>query len=96
MTSERPAPGPPTVPVTVAVDAVSEILDRRIGASERVLTAETPLAELDLESVDYVEIFLAMEDRLGWQIDTAEAYEFGIVGDLAGVQLVRPLASGNR
>ncbi len=80
----------PVVSIDAVIEAVASVLAPQ-GRLRSELRAETPLAEIGLESVDYIEIFIALEDLLGWEIDTSHEYDFAVIGDLTGVRLRCPL-----
>jgi acyl carrier protein len=77
----------PRVATAEIVRAVNQVLSKvRAGASP--VEAETPLSELELESIDYVEVFILLEEWTGAVFDLSVAP--------AGVETVGDLASYRR
>jgi len=69
---------------------VNEVL-KKTRHEYPVVTASTPLATLDLESIDYVEIFIVLEERTGAVFDLSSApSDLHTVADLARYRLVAP------
>jgi acyl carrier protein len=48
--------------------------------------AGTPLADLALESLDYVELFAALEEVGGFELDPSSAEDLEHVGDLVNLR----------
>ena len=73
----------PPVPASQVAAALNEVLARVRPGSEPV-TEETPLEPLGLESIDYVEVFIVIEERTGAVFDLSVAPSpLEIVADLA-------------
>ena len=70
------------------VDAVNEVLGSKRHRFEPV-EARTPLASLQLDSLDVAEVFMALEDHAGVELDPDSALTFEIVGDLARIRAAR-------
>lgn len=64
-----------------AVKAVSEALEERPGPSQRV-DATTRLDALGLDSLDFAELFMILEERAGLRLDPDSATELVVVADL--------------
>ena len=63
--------------------ALNQVLDTLRPGSTPV-TGDTPLDSLDLESIDYIEVFIVLEERTGAIFDLTVAPEpLETVGDLA-------------
>ncbi len=72
----------------MTVDAVNEVLASKRPQFESV-EARTPLAALQLDSLDVAEVFMALEDHAGVELDPDSARTFETVGDLALIRAVR-------
>lgn len=71
-----------------AGDAVAAV-SRALGAVRTdpgEVGPETPLAELALTSVDFVEIWMALEEMVGLELDPASLGEPLLVRDLAWIR----------
>jgi acyl carrier protein len=75
----------------IVVDAVNEVLGVKRRQFEAV-EAATPLLELNLDSLDVAELFMAIEDHSGLELDPHSARSLETVGDLA---LLRPVTAPN-
>jgi len=75
----------------LAVDAVNEVLGLKRPGFEPV-EAGTPLQDLRLDSLDVAELFMALEDHAGIELDPSSARALETVGDLARL---RPVGAGN-
>jgi len=71
------------------VAAVNEVLGIKRQQFEPV-DASTRLLDLQLDSLDVAELFMALEDHLGCELDPQSARALETVGDLAGL---RPAAA---
>lgn len=69
------------------VEAVNEVLASKRPGFEPV-EASTPLAALSLDSLDVAEIFMALEDHAGCELDPDSARALETVGDLARIRVV--------
>jgi acyl carrier protein len=71
-------------PLTEAmvVEAVNEVLGVKREQFEPV-EAQTPLADLRLDSLDVAELFMALEDCSGCELDPESARALELVGDLS-------------
>ena len=65
----------------MVVDAVNEVLGAKRGQFEPI-EAATPLVELNLDSLDVAELFMAIEDYAGVELDPDTAPGLQTVGDL--------------
>lgn len=72
----------------IVVEAVNEVLGAKRREFEPI-EASTPLAELRLDSLDVAELFMAIEDHAGIEIDPEPVRAMETVGDLVRL---RPLA----
>jgi acyl carrier protein len=72
----------------IVVEAVNEVLGTKRRQFEPI-EAGTPLAELSLDSLDVAELFMAIEDHAGVELDPDTARELETVGDLVRL---RPVA----
>jgi acyl carrier protein len=75
----------------LVVEAVNEVLGVKRRRFEPV-EARTPLADLQLDSLDVAELFMAIEEHSGRELDPHSAQSFETVGDLARL---RPAAPAN-
>jgi acyl carrier protein len=75
----------------VVVDAVNEVLGVKRRRFEPI-EAATPLQLLNLDSLDVAELFMAIEDHSGLELDPDSARAFETVGDLARL---RPVTARN-
>jgi acyl carrier protein len=69
------------VTVTSAVEAVNDVL---LGLYPDAVpaTADTELRELPLESIDFAEVFVMLEERAGVELDLSSLSEIRTVADL--------------
>jgi acyl carrier protein len=66
----------------MAVEAANDVLTgKRHGVTQA--TAATPLAELGFDSLEVAELFAAIEDRCGLELDPESVRSLITVGDLA-------------
>ena len=75
----------------LVVAAVNEVLGVKRARFEPV-EADTPLVALQLDSLDVAELFMAIEDHSGCELDPQSARSLETVGDLARL---RPAAAHN-
>ncbi|HKG39395.1 MAG TPA: phosphopantetheine-binding protein [Conexibacter sp.] len=73
----------------MVVDAVNEVLGAKRGQFEPI-EAATPLADLNLDSLDVAELFMAIEDYSGVELDPDTAPALETVGDLVRLCPVAP------
>lgn len=67
-----------------------EIVAREAMIDPEKLTLETPLADLDIQSADYVMILMAVEEKFGTYISVDSDFsEAGTVGDLVRIVAAR-------
>jgi len=72
----------PGLTVAMAVAAANDVLaGQRSGIREA--TASTPLDELGFDSLEVAELFAALEERCGIELDPDSARSLITVGDLA-------------
>ena len=62
-------------------ETLQDILVSSFGVDAGTVTAETTFAELELDSLDLVELSMAVEDRLGVGIADDEVEKIASVGD---------------
>jgi acyl carrier protein len=75
-------PGPT---IEIAIQAVTDVLsNKRSGA--HTIYASTPLDELGLDSLEVAEVFTALEDLCGCELDTEPPQPITTVGDLTTLQ----------
>jgi acyl carrier protein len=67
--------------VAMAVEAVNDVLAGRREGIDQV-NASTPLDELGLDSLEVAELFAALEDRCGLELDPGSVRALLTVGDL--------------
>ncbi|MBS1871203.1 MAG: acyl carrier protein [Actinobacteria bacterium] len=79
----------------LVVDAVNEVLGVKRQRFEPV-EARTPLADLQLDSLDVAELFMAIEDHSGCELDPESARSFETVGDLAELRPAAPANDNDR
>lgn len=65
----------------MVVDAVNDVLGAKRRQFEPI-EAATPLVELNLDSLDVAELFMAIEDHAGVELDPDTVPELETVGDL--------------
>lgn len=76
----------------LVVDTVNEVLSVKRTTFEPV-EARTLLAGLRLDSLDVAELFMALEDRSGCELDPESARSLERVGDLACLRPTVPYAA---
>lgn len=77
----------PELTEELVVEAVNEVLGvKRVQFD--CIEAATPLADLNLDSLDVAELFATIEDRSGLELDPDSARSLETVGDLAHMQSV--------
>jgi acyl carrier protein len=77
----------PGLTADIAVEAVNEVLANkrnRIGHVDE----SVPLEALELDSLDVAELFAALEERSGLELDPDSARSLVTVGDLANLRAV--------
>jgi acyl carrier protein len=74
---------------TAVVAAVNEVLGIKRQQFEPV-GASTRLLDLQLDSLDVAELFMALEDHLGCELDPQSARSLETVGDLARLRPAAP------
>ena len=62
-------------------ETVQDILVTKFGLPADDISPETTFVELDLDSLDLVELSMAVEDRIGVGIDDDEVENIRSVGD---------------
>lgn len=63
-----------------AVQAISELLEDR-GADAGEVHGDTPLDELGLDSLEFAELFMLLEESFGVRFDPASAKDLSTVAD---------------
>ncbi|WP_027701570.1 acyl carrier protein [Metaclostridioides mangenotii] len=64
-------------------DKVVEIIIDQLGVEDKVITAETSLMkDLEADSLDAVEIIMALEDEFELEISDEDAENFKSIGDI--------------
>ncbi len=63
-----------------AIETVKEILSEKVDVSK--LKEEDPLTSLGLDSLDLVEVMLAIEDRLGVEFSSDEIADLSTLKDV--------------
>ncbi|WP_292336697.1 acyl carrier protein [Mesorhizobium sp.] len=48
----------------------------------REITASSNMRDFTLDSLDYSDLAIAIEDRLGWSVDDDKLWQYETVGDL--------------
>lgn len=62
---------------------VKEIIMEQLGVDESAVTQDTSLTkDLEADSLDAVEIIMAIEDEYGIEIPDEDAENFGSIGDI--------------
>ncbi|RDY28701.1 acyl carrier protein [Romboutsia weinsteinii] len=62
---------------------VVEIIKDQLGVEDKEITMETSLMkDLEADSLDAVEIIMALEDEFSIEIPDTEAEKFGSIGDI--------------
>jgi acyl carrier protein len=77
-------PGPT---IEIAIQAVTEVMSNKRG-SERAIDASTRLDELGLDSLEVAEVFTALEDLCGCELDTEPPQPIQTVGDLTTLRVL--------
>jgi acyl carrier protein len=80
--------------VAMAVEAANDVLMGR-RHSITAVTASTPLEELGLDSLEIAELFAALEDRCGAELDPESAQSLLTIGDLAQLRVFSSRAGVN-
>lgn len=76
------------VTLTIALEAVNDVLlGHRRGIEQA--TASTSLDALELDSLDVAELFAALEDRCGLELDPQSAVALVTVEDLTRLRPLR-------
>ena len=64
-------------------DKIKEIIVDQLGVEEEAVTMETHLMkDLEADSLDAVEIFMAIEEEFDIEVPDEEAEKFQVVGDI--------------
>jgi len=64
-------------------DKIKEIIIEQLGVEDSDITAETSLTkDLEADSLDAVEIIMAIEEEYGIEIPDEEAENFSCIGDI--------------
>jgi len=67
----------------MAFNKIKEIIVEQLGVEESAVTLDTNLMkDLEADSLDAVEIIMAIEDNFGIEIPDEDAEKFQMVGDL--------------
>ena len=61
---------------------ISEIVADQIGITPDTITRETTFGDLDADSLDVVEVIMALEDEFGVEIPDEVAEKFKNIGDV--------------
>lgn len=72
----------------LTIETIGELITAQLGRKlpeGTVFTAESDFEELGLSSIDFTEIFVAIEERLGFDLDPAEAADVKTIGELLEV-----------
>jgi acyl carrier protein len=72
------------ITIEIIGSLVAAQLGRKLPAGT-VITPETNFEALGLSSIDFTEIFFAIEERLGFELDPAEAADVKTTGELLAV-----------
>jgi acyl carrier protein len=64
-------------------DDILHRLRTRLPGPLRLATADTPLAQLPMDSIDFVELLCLVDDLFGVRLEQAELDAFRTVGELA-------------
>jgi acyl carrier protein len=75
-----------TLSLDLVLDAVNGVASRK-GAEPGSITADTPLHELGLNSLESAELFTILEERSGLQLDPESARFHRTVGELTRVRV---------
>lgn len=73
------------VTVGHVIEAIEITLERRRGRGSAV-TPDTRLEDLGLSSLDYAEVFLSIQEIVGFELDPESAGEVECVRDLARLE----------
>ncbi len=64
-------------------DKIKELIVDQLGVDEDSITATTHLMkDLEADSLDAVEIIMAIEDEFGFEVPDEDAEKFQVVGDI--------------
>ena len=66
------------------LDSIKKILAEQLGVDETSITEETSIEELGADSLDLVEIVMAIEEEFGIQVDDSAVEDLKTVGDIIG------------
>ena len=61
---------------------ISEIVADQLGITPDTITRETTFGDLDADSLDVVEVIMALEDEFGIEIPDEVAEKFKNIGDV--------------
>jgi acyl carrier protein len=62
--------------------SIRSILSEQLGCAENEITAESNLSELGADSLDHIEIIMAIEDEYDIEIDEHDAENVKTVSDI--------------
>ena len=61
---------------------ISEIVADQLGITPDTITRETTFGDLDADSLDVVEVIMALEDEFGTEIPSEDLEKLNTVGDV--------------
>lgn len=77
----------PKLTADMAVEAVNEVLANKRNRVDDI-DASVPLQDLGLDSLEVAELFAALEERCGLELDPDSARSLVTVGDLTRLRVV--------
>jgi len=77
----------PELTTEMAVAAVNDVLANKRNRADDI-DAAALLGDLDLDSLEVAELFAALEERCGFELDADSAQSLTTVGDLARLRAV--------
>lgn len=64
-------------------EKIKELIVDQLGVEEESITATTHLMkDLEADSLDAVEIIMAIEDEFGFEVPDEDAEKFQVIGDI--------------
>lgn len=72
----------------ISVDMIAAIIRKQLGRKlppDVEISATSRLEDLGLSSLDFTEVYFAIEERCGFELDPAAAADVATVGDLLAV-----------
>ena len=72
----------------ISVDVIAALIRKQLGrklSADVEISATSKLEDLGMSSLDFTEVYFAIEERIGFELDPAAAADVATVGDLLAV-----------